>query len=762
MRLASARRAGVEADRNSRLPPAGTDTAPPTASGTRNLHQPAHRRALLLGTAILVTATGVEVAPLRAQTAAEPLVLDTIVLTARKRTEDEATLPISTTVVTPLQFPASSLDSANAVARAAPGTNFVDFARFGEGYLTMRGVATLGTALNPLDSTVGFSVDGVPSSLSGLNAPLLDVERVEVLRGPQGTTFGRNALGGSIDVVSRTADGERDYGLDTEIGSDGHAYAQATVGGWVVPDKVAGRAVLRFSGFDGDIENPVRGESDGGARLGAGRGTLRFTPDDTLTIDVTGAYSSSERNDPSNILADSSGFPVSGADYEPFNRQKLGYGTVKVEKDLGSVILTSVTSYQDVRLKADNDYSDAFFFSALTGQPASFFNAEGRDYYRSDEHERTFVQELRVNSAEGSAVQWVVGGNYFRSRYDYRREMENPVIGALNPGVGALTNGTVDNLITSTTVGIFGDATVDLGPNWTASGGLRLAHDKQSLEGRYTGNGFPGIVARFAQDDTVSDSYAVGRLALSYSWADEAMAYASIARGYASGGFEKSTNFAPLGVTTPAFSPSTSWTHELGTKVRLNDRLRLNASLFYNDVADGQLATFGPRTFALYYASEDYRSHGIDVSLTAEPIDGLELSGGFSAVKSRLVGVSAGSASTGVRDGNEVPQVPSFSANLSASYRTPLADLPGEVVVSGSYAFVGERYSDIANTGLLDEYHTVDLRVGWEDGATSIYAFANNLLDERPVHYSVPVAPGVASAYVGRGRVVGIGAGVKF
>ncbi|MGO4843367.1 TonB-dependent receptor plug domain-containing protein, partial [Rhizobiaceae sp. 2RAB30] len=85
--------------------------------------------------------------------------------------------------------------------RRAPNTNFVDYNRFGENFFNIRGVSTLGSPLNSFDTTVGFSVDGVPTSVSGFAPPLLDVGQIEVLRGPQGTTFGRNALAGAINVV---------------------------------------------------------------------------------------------------------------------------------------------------------------------------------------------------------------------------------------------------------------------------------------------------------------------------------------------------------------------------------------------------------------------------------------------------------------------------------------------------------------------------------------------------------------------------------
>lgn len=724
--------------------------------GGRPLSSQAIRRTVLSSTALALFFTSGIMFPVNAQESGQVTVLDPIIITGRKRDETEARLPMSATVLTEEQVPASTLDSAAAIARAAPGTNFIDFARFGDGYLTMRGIATIGVAQNPLDSTVGISIDGVPTSLSWLNAPILDLDRVEVLRGPQGTTFGRGAMGGSINVVSKPADGTREFRLDAEGGTDGYGFVQGTAGGWIVPGTVAGRGLVRFENFDGDIPNVVIGDSDGGARIGAARGTLRFTPDDTLTIDVTGGFSRNQRRDPSNILLEVPDFPVSGSDVRPFNQQEVAHGSLIVSKDFDFARFTSTTSYQDIRIESDNDSTDCLLFSAIAGFPCFAFNNPARDYIRNNEHEKIFNQEVRLNSAEDASWQWVLGASYFRSGYSFQRDMQADYV--------PIGNGSNDNDITSQTAAIFADASVPLGERWEVSGGLRLAHDRQQLNARYTSNGTPGLAPEFSQDDSVSDTYLTGRLALSYRWTEDIMTYASVGRGYASGGFHKSTDYAPLGVAALPFDPATSWTYEAGIKAQVTDDLRVNASVFYNDVKDGQLSFFNPSTLTLYYANQDYRSYGVEASVTATLQNGIELTGGFAAIQSELVNVSPESAAAGAVEGNNVPQIPSFSANLGINYRMDAENfgIPGEFTASASYQFVGARYTDFTNTGKMDAYHIVNARLGWEKDNISVYAFANNLLDERPVHYAAPVQPGATVAYVGRGRVLGLGTNIKW
>lgn len=714
---------------------------------------------MLAGTALSLLFTSGIAFQAHAQDNGATLVLDTITITSRKQDERDLTLPIATTVLSGEQIGISSLDPLSEIARQTPGTVFVDYGRFGENYLTMRGTAVLGSAQNPLDNTVGFSTNEIPTSLSGINAPMLDVDHVEILKGPQGTTFGRNALGGSINVVTKPADGKREVRVDTEIGTDGYGFVQGTLGGWIIPDRVAGRGVVRFEKFDGDIPNTVLGGDDGASRIGAARGAVRFTPDATLTIDVSGDYSRNRNSNPSNILLEVDDFPLSGQDIRPFNQQTIGSGAVKISKEFDAFSVTSTTSLQDIRIRSNNDFTDSLLYSAYlnaTGMSAylpyyNYFNDTTVDKLRFHDHERIFNQEIRLNSLEGEALKWVVGANYFRSKYALNRDMNSTLYPTLN--------GVIDNEITSQTVALFGDATVPLGERWEVSGGLRLAYEDQRLDGDYTSNGFFGTIPSLSQTGKYSDSYLTGRAALSYKWTDDIIAYASLAHGYSSGGFEKATTYAPYGVVQSPFDPATSWTYELGSKAQVTDWLRLNGALFYNDVRDGLLTSFDNATLTAHLTNQDYRSYGFEAGATATLLNGLDVTGGLSVIQTKLVNVTPQSIAAGAGEGNKVPQVPAFSANIGLDYTFSAQHLgvPGAFKATVNYQYVGTRYSDVANTGKLDPYNLVNAKLGWQNDRMNLYVFANNLLDERPVYYAVPITSGASAAYVGRGRVFGLG-----
>lgn len=690
-----------------------------------------------------------------AQDETEVFELDPIVIEAIKRFATDDQLPISTQVLTEKTLSPSARDPVADIARQNPGTNYLDFGRFGESYLTMRGIATLGSALNPLDNTVGFSVDGVPWTLSSLGVPLLDLDHVEILEGPQGTIFGRNAAGGAINVVSRPADGESQARIDAEIGTDGHAFVQGTLGGWVIPDVVAGRAVVRWNEFDGDIPNTIAGGTEGSSKIGAARGALRFTPDETLTIDVSGSYSQDDRHDSAFLWLESPDFPESGSDILPENERENLFGTVKVAKELDSVTLTSVTGYQDVNYSNRVDFTDTYFLGAA-GYPSSATNNPTIDKYLTDENERIFNQELRVNSNPGSAWQWVLGANYLYSDYSGHR--------TVNTTGWPIPGGITDNDIESQTFAAFGDVAVPLGSKWEISGGLRLAHDEQSFNGDYNRgdtSSYALTLPSYSQSDSFSDTYLTGRMALSYKWTEDITTYVSAARGYSSGGFEKASTYAAFGAPSVPFEPAKVWTYELGAKAALSPNLRLNAALFYNDARDGQLSGFDPQTFEVYFANQDYQSYGLKAGFEATVMEGLDIFGVFSLIEAEIGDVEAGSkaAAAGAVEGNDVPQIPAFAASIGASYRfdAGFVALPGNFLVQANYQYVGERASDIANSFELEGYNMVDAKIGWEGEHLSIYAFGKNLLDERPLSYAYALTGGVTGVYVGRGRVVGIG-----
>ncbi|MEN5081221.1 TonB-dependent receptor [Bosea sp. TWI1241] len=684
------------------------------------------------------------------------ITLDTITITARKRSEDAFDVPGGVTVVQGGALASSSVDPGAEIARQVPNFNFVDFAQPGQNFTTMRGIGPLGAPLNSLDNTVGFAVDGVPTTMFGFSPTLLDVERVEVLRGPQGTLFGRNALGGMVNVVTAPADGKRIFRATGEIGSNGHALGEVIAGGWLLPDQLAGRAALRIQRYGGDIPNLVIGGKQGEADVAAGRATLRWTPSGDVDVTFTGGYERDERNNLLAVLDPLRGRPFSGVDSPVPAARRTAHGALTISRRFDALSFTSVTGYQDIRIKARTDDTDAFVFARVTGLPPTSFNDPSVDWSRAVERERVFSQEFRLNSAEGSRVTWVAGLHYFRSEYGQNRIQDSTT--------SPISHGSNRVEILSETFAGFADVSLPLTERLTLSGGARYAFDRARLNANWRSSGFPGTVPVFDQRGRYSDPYLTGRMALSYKWSDTLNSYVSVARGYASGGFERYTVNAPYGLPSEPFRSAKGWSYEIGAKSRLfGGRIDLAAAAFYNDIKDGQMMDFDPSTFAIFYANQDFRSYGLEIEGRARIGDRLEIGGGLGLTRSEMRGVSP-TTLTGARNGNPVPLVPRVTANASIQYTLPGLEIgmPGRFVAKADYQFVGSRAADVARRFDLRPYHIVNTQLSWENETLKVYAFGRNLLDQRPEYFGALYGADARGLIIGRGRYFGAGVSATF
>ncbi|MEM8812824.1 MAG: TonB-dependent receptor [Pseudomonadota bacterium] len=687
----------------------------------------------------------------------EPTVLDTIILSARLRDEILFEAPVAATVIGGEDLDWGSSEPGAALARRTPNFNFVDFAIPGNSFGSIRGIGPLGSPLNSLDNTIGFSTNGVPTTSFGFSPTLLDVERVEVLRGPQGTLFGRNALGGSINVVTRAPDGDRDLNVGVELGNKGTRNLDLAAGGWLSKDVLASRLAVRLQNFDGDIPNAIIGGKEGDAEIAAARLAFGINPDRPINATITLGREEEDRNNPLYLHIENPSFAVSGSDIEPVGERTITSASMKLEAELDAFTLTSTTGFQDIDIFTETDDTDSFLFSAFNADfglvlPPSFFTNPNQDFGRVNESEQIFSQEVRLNSPDDSAIEWVAGFSYFRSEYDQDRLQQSNFFRSLN--------GSYDTRIESQTWAGFGDVSVPINDRLTVSTGLRVARDEQTIDSNYVSNGFPGTVPTYTQQGSFEDEYATGRFAVDYQWQDDFFSFASIARGYSSGGFERYTSNSAAGLDTPPFRPSTVWTYEIGSRARLfDDRFWLSGSVFFNDVTGGQLVAFNATTFDLFFDNQDYRSHGAELEVEAELATNLTLRGALGYTETEIVNVSPGSV-TGAVDGNQVPNMPRVTASLGLDFRQKL-DLfgtSGDFVFSADVSHVGARQADIANSFEIDGYTLADLRVGWEKENLELYGYARNVFDERPIYFASVFSPNANAAIVGRGRQLGIGA----
>ena len=684
-----------------------------------------------------------------------------VTTTARKIEEKTIDVPLSTSKLAKSELTNLPIDAPGSLARSVPNLTYINIGDPTQSAYSIRGIGPLLRPLNSLDSTVSFNYDGAPTTLLGAGFIPVDLREVEVLRGPQGTLYGRGSLAGAVNFTSNVPDGKETAFTRLEVGSRGTFLNETVVGGTIVPDTMFYRAGVRFSNYDGDIPNGIIGGHDGDQKVQAARLSVRLLGQEGTTATLSAYYNNEQGNVPQFILRSGANyhFPTSGTDIRQKADREIAGGNLTVTRELEIGRLTAVTGFQHINALNFVDITDSYFYSAFFGgalPPAAFANPF-TDKGRISQRETVFSQEIRINSHPDSAIKWVAGMNYFRSDYDIHQFKTFTTLPS------PLANGMFDTQISSQTYGIFGEVTVPLTDKLFVTGGLRLAHDNQDYNNRYTSNGFPGTVPFFSQVGNFEDTYLVGRSAIDYKWTPNFMTYVSIARGHSSGGFEQFASSSPLGLPSSPFKAATGWTYEGGFKSSLFDgKLNLSAAGFYNDIKDGPTFSYDVNTFGFRYVPYDYDTKGFEAEAVYVVSDNISVRGGIGFIDAKLRNVPL-TDTTGVRSGNDVPNIPRWNANAAIDLRHPLAvgEFVGHAFGRVEYQYVGVRAGDPANNFNLRPFNIVNLTAGIQNKRFSFYGFARNLADVRYEAFGSYLTPTAIGLIVGQGRTYGAGLTVK-
>jgi iron complex outermembrane receptor protein len=559
--------------------------------------------------ALLLASSSLGVAGAWAQTAslagneAGVTVLDTIIITARKRSEDAQTVPISTNIIEGERLKEISPVSSNAdLARVTPNFSFVELGGIYANVGIIRGVGSL-FPISSDDTSVSYNVDEVPLSAFGMAPSTLDLQRVEVMRGPQGTLYGRNAQAGAVNFVPNRPDFVPEYQLRGEVGTNGWHLGEFIANTPLIQDVLAGRLAVQYSSRDGDVSNVVIGGKDGDVQIGSARGALLYTPDEDTSALLTFNYSQYHDSIPTFILKDADCYPCSGVNPR-FKVDNETYGlNLRFEHSFEGFKLTSISAVQHTpKMDSEYDLADSLVYGAMGLSPSNV-DEPGADLSTSKAEETTYFQEVRLSSPEDSLVTWTAGLNFSRSELTVDGEGKN-----ISPSF-AVYSGQRYTGLTSNSYAVFGEATVPLVGALNGLIGARLTHDDKDVSYRYIGAGVPRTVASHAQDASFSDTYFTGRAGLSYNWSEDFMTYATVGRGAVGGGYQYFPRSAPYGGDQSAFPTSTSMTYEAGFKSSLWDgRATLNASIFFNDVSKGHVVDRVPGTYIFGVAALDYES----------------------------------------------------------------------------------------------------------------------------------------------------------
>jgi len=666
----------------------------------------------------------------RSQGGSETTGTPEIIVTAEKRAERLIETPLSVSVVSTSDLTKGGATQLRDYASSIPGLNILTNGA-GDMIVSMRGL-TVGTDVGP---TVGIYVDDVPygssSSLTfgytlGFDPSPLDLERIEVLKGPQGTLYGASSMGGVIKYITPKPSLDQ-FSAQAQAGvasidHGGVSYQTGAAVNVPITDIVA----ARFSAFEshdgGYIDNIALGRPDiNRSDTYGGRADLLILPSSRLSIRVAGFLQDIGRSGLGDATYTLTGATPYGSlgQYrptpEPFHQSfRLASGTVDYDFDWAA--LTSITSYQEGRTQWDVDVTQL-----LGGAAKSIFH---NTYSGISDANRgptdKFVQEVRLAGGQNQPLEWVIGAFYTHEMSSLDSEY------FLFDATGNLT---ADNL---STVSVpesykeyagFGTVTWHLSSRFDVSGGLRDAHNSD----RVTQMG-SGILSGSRPTATSSDSVLTYLADARYHLSRDATLYARYATGYRPGGpnylvFDPTTH---LPVGPPSFKPDKLQSYEIGFKGETPDRrFSIDAALFLNDWKDIQ--AFSVQGSVAFRANgPKARTQGGEITIATRPIEGLELGANYSYVDAKLL---AASPDLHAADGERLPTTPRSTVNGTADYTFTEQGLRPTIGMTVQY--VSDRKAGFGNTYILPDYTTFDARAGLSIKDVDVQLYGRNLLDER-------------------------------
>jgi iron complex outermembrane receptor protein len=668
--------------------------------------------------------------------------LSTITVTARRVEESLQDVPGAVAVVSPEIIAAQRIQSVNQILEITPGATFTSLHK-GQQDFSIRGISsqTEGAAG---DSAVATYIDNVAIGRDFAKSfEFFDIAQVEVLRGPQGTSFGRNASAGLIHIISKRPSHEPDGLLEATAGNYGLIDASGAFGGRIA-EGVSGRLSVHYDEREGYTTDTSSGRDIDPEQNATVRAQLLFEPSDTVEFLLRGTWSQDDDGSTVRRGPDCE-IPYLGAPFGDYTEPCDEWETdISERTDLTQertiintsaeavwdvtpgVRLTSVTGYLNAEMERSQD---------IFGTPLDLLISSSVD------EAWQFSQELRIdNYLAGDAFQWLAGLYYYTD--DHNRDGDNrdvlPFAGPFATQTTLMTNNK------TTSYGLFGRVGYDLTDRLNVTVGGRYTLDQKDFSVFHSATG--GVAPIFVDpaddpvDVEIEDEWNkfAGSASIDYQLKEDVIVYGLISQGYKAGGFdgEPSSRAAAL---TP-FDEETSTNYEVGVKSELFDRrLRLNTSVFYVDYEDLQVADFLPSGAPIIINSGGAKVTGLELESEASVNEFLTLSGSLALMDAELEGEVGGVSVAGNRPDN----APEWTVNFAADITVPLSS-GAEVGLRADYTGRSEVYDgpfgDPAT--IRPEVHFIGAQVSWlsVEQDWEMIVWGRNLTEEADVLSRGPVS----------------------
>ena len=640
--------------------------------------------------------------------------IEQVTVTARKRDESLLDVPISITAVSQDAMERNGLRSVADVAATVPGLN-INSDSVGRAFVSIRGI---GTALQAgVQPGVGVFQDGVYApQTSYVNNPTLDIQRIEVLRGPQGTLYGKNTLGGAINIITRppseTFEGKFYAGYTDQ---DNGQEIGGRIGG-PLGDSVRAKIAVATRDADGFYTNKLIGgkvdesssdQVDGTVVWDVGEDS-RFTVN-AYYLDFSGPSTNYNHVNGVTDYRDNVVMNVIG-------RQDFDYtgANVKFEFPLDSLNtkVTAIAAYdkRDVESVSDGDFLSLDIVRA---------NGTGTD--------KTYTGELRFDTTFSDTFSTLIG--LYASREESDAVSAQTLVPAANRTVTSFAERNGD------TYSIFATGLWKFDEKWELSAGVRLDEENREQDSHLTSTALPPGTVLTDPHREIDSSEVEPRVSLTRFLSKDAMVYGSIAKGYRGGGF----NAASVPPQFSTYDGDTVWTYELGGKASSSDgRWLVSSAVYYNDYKDfiGQNAlAIGPGggLVSIDLNLGDVESYGLETEVVAAVNDMWKLSGSVTLMHARITDQSGWLEVTGTPLATDrLLFQPDWNASISSDLTVPvgMGDVSWNIGVVGKGSRPGSSF-DPTTASILESYTTVNTSVSYRRGGLTATVFANNLLDEK-------------------------------
>ena len=666
-------------------------------------------RALLLASAL--TMTGV----IDSVSADESEQLETVTVTAQKRSEDIQKVPVQVAAFSSDQLESANVRNTQQLLNLVPNVNLAHSYTFLNSFVTIRGISEINNAASPL----AVIVDGVPqNNQKQLLMDLFDVQQVEVLMGPQGGLYGRNAIGGAMIITTEKPTNDFKSLIDLSYGNGDSYQTMASVSGPIINDMLLFRLDGNVEGSGGLIKNPyLDANVDAVNHDDTVRLRLLAFPTNWLTLDLRGDYNNFKAGaiwdsvvfsgDPNQIEP-----PVS--DFRGLTTGNVGDATFKFDADLNFATLTGITGYTNLA----EDNRGSLDFTNPVVNPGGFLGAFGPVGQGQNLNTSIKSQELRLVSPDHQPLRWIVGSYYvYTDRTLLTRAFLEIPPGSDQFDDPALTIIDRDERDQEYSWAFYAQADYDITDSLTLTGAYRYDTDRIVQ----TNQAAPD----FGDKARAKESAPEPKATLTYHFGGNALAYLTYSTGFRAGGFNSPNIAAPY---TEYFQPEKVTNYEAGFKTSWFDqKLIVNGAYYYAIDRNFQFFFVNASDGSQIIQNLD-RVHieGVELNAQALVTRGLTLFGGVGSTNSEIIQSTEFPTVTG----NKTPKTIPWSLKLGAQYDRPLGnDINGTIRVD--YTHNAKEYWQIDNIDVQKALDLVNLRAGIEFHNMGVYVWGKNLTDQR-------------------------------